>query len=63
MASQTPIQRWNNKIRSLWQYLRGWSCHTIIGEIEKIVEVRPFSAQEIELKSQSNAEIAQIGRE
>src|SRR5438105_10194898 len=28
VAGRTPIQRWNNKIRALRQYLRGWALHT-----------------------------------
>jgi hypothetical protein len=28
VTSQTPIQRWNNKIRATRRYLRGWAWHT-----------------------------------
>jgi len=35
---------------------------TIIDDLEAFVEVMPLTAQEIELKSQSNAEIARLLR-
>src|SRR3954469_12772435 len=73
---QTPILRWNNKMRTLRKFLRGWARHTagilkneklrltsIIDDLEATAEVRPLTAQEIELKSQSNAEIARLLRE
>jgi hypothetical protein len=27
-VGQTPIERWNNKIRSVRKHLRGWKIHT-----------------------------------
>jgi hypothetical protein len=73
---QTPIARWNNKIRAIRKHLGGWARHTtdilkkeklrlssIIDNLEALVEVRPLLPQEIELKSQSNAQIARLLRE
>ena len=64
VVGDTPIQRWNNKIRALRNYLVGWARHTtgllkkekqrlssIIDDLEALAEVRPLSMQEIELKS------------
>ena len=72
----TPIQRWNNKIRALCTYLARWARHTtgflrkekqrlssIINDLEALAEVRPLSVHEIEIKSQSNAQIARLLRE
>ena len=28
VAGRTPIQRWNNRIRNLRTFLRGWARHT-----------------------------------
>jgi mannosylglycoprotein endo-beta-mannosidase len=71
VSGQSPIVRWNNKMRALHKYLSGWARHTtgilkkeklrlssIIDDLEALAEVRPLSMQEIELKSQSNAQIA-----
>jgi hypothetical protein len=68
---QTPIARWNNKIRVIRKHLGGWARHTtgilkkeklrlssIIDNLKALAEVRPLLPQEIELKSQSNAQIA-----
>ena len=76
VAGDTPIQRWNNKIRALRTHLVGWARHTtgllkkekvrlssIIDALEALAEIRLLSAQEIELKSQSNAQIAKLLRE
>jgi hypothetical protein len=76
VAVGSPIQRWNNKLCSLCSHLRGWARHvtrvlkkeklrlsSIIVELEALAEVRPLSRKEIELKSQSNAEIARLLRE
>ena len=73
VAGATPIQRWNNKIRALRNYLVSWAHHTtgllkkekqrpssIIDELEALAECRQLSMQEIELKSQSNALIARF---
>jgi mannosylglycoprotein endo-beta-mannosidase len=73
---QTPIARWNNKIRVIHKHLGGWARHTtgilkkeklrlssIIDNLEALAEVRPLLPQEIELKSQSNAQIARLLRE
>lgn len=69
----TPIQRWNNRIRSLRRFLRRWAKHTagmykieklqlstLIDSLDKIAEVRPLSAVEIEQKSQLNEQIARL---
>ena len=66
-GSGSPIRRWNNKIHNTRTFLRGWARHTagmlkdekvrlsaIIDELDGIAVGRPLSAQEIELKSQSN---------
>jgi hypothetical protein len=63
-VGRTPIERWNNKIRSVRKHLGGWARHTtgilrkeklrllnIIDDLEAIAEVRPLLSQEIELKS------------
>jgi hypothetical protein len=63
-------------MRALRKYLSGWARHTtgilkkeklllssIIDDLEALAEVRPLSVQEIELKSQSNAQIAGLLRE
>jgi hypothetical protein len=76
VSGQSPIVRWNNKMRALRKYLSGWARHTtgilkkeklrlssIIDDLEALAEVRPLSVQEIELKSQSNAQIAGLLRE
>jgi mannosylglycoprotein endo-beta-mannosidase len=60
----------------LRKHLSGWARHvtgilkkeklrlsSIIDDLEALVEVRPLSVQEIELKSQSNAQIAGLLRE
>ena len=60
----TPIQRWNNRIRALRRFLRGWAKHTagiykkeklrlstLIDALDKIAEVGPLSAVEIEQKT------------
>jgi hypothetical protein len=76
VIGQTPIARWNNKIRATRKHLGGWARHTagilkkeklrlssIIDNLEALAEVRPLLPQEIELKSQSNAQIARLLRE
>ena len=72
----TPIQRWNNKIRATRTHLMGWARHTagllkkeklrlvsIIDNLEALAEIRLLSTHEIELKSQSNAQLAGLLRE
>jgi hypothetical protein len=72
----SPIQRWNIKIRALCSHLSGWAHHvtgvlkneksrlsSIIDGLEALAEIGPLSAQEIELKNQSNAKIASLLRE
>ena len=76
MPGVNPIQRWNNKIRATRTHLVGWARHTtgllkkekirlssIIDALEALAEVRVLLALEIELKSQSNAQIAKLLRE
>ena len=76
IGGATPIQRWNNKMRNMRTFLRGWARHTtgmlkkekarlsaIIDELEEIAESQPLSTQDIELKNQSIARIAQLLRE
>ena len=75
-VGRTPIQRWNFKIRAMRQHLSGWAKHTngiykkekqrlstIIDDLDKIAETRILSQQEIELKNQSNEQIARLLRE
>ena len=72
----TPIQRWNNKIRATRTHLMGWARHTagllkkeklrlvsIIDNLEALAKNRLLSTHEIELKSQSNAQLAGLPRE
>jgi mannosylglycoprotein endo-beta-mannosidase len=76
VTGQTPIERWNHKMRALRKHLSGWARHItgilkqekrklslIIDDLEALAEVRPLSVSEIELKSQSNAQIASLLRE
>ena len=76
MEGDTPIRRWINKMRNLRKYLRGWARHTtemlkkenerlcsIIDELDRLAETRLLTAQEIELKNQSNAHVASMPRE
>jgi hypothetical protein len=71
VAGNTPILRWNNKMRAMCKHLSRWAGHvsgilkkekshvsSIIDDLEALAELRPLSPQEIELKSQSNAQIA-----
>ena len=73
VVGDTPIKRWNNKIRALRIYLGGWARHTsgllrkeklrlssIIDALEALAEVRLLSKQEIELKSQSSAHTVKL---
>jgi hypothetical protein len=68
-----PILRWNNKMRAMRRHLSRWARHTagilkkekiclsaIIDELEALAEVRLLSSDEIELKSQLNAQITSI---
>ena len=76
VPGQTPIERWNNKMRALRKHLGGWARHmagllkmeklrlsSIIDELESFSEVRPLSPHELEIKNQCNAEIAGLLRE
>jgi mannosylglycoprotein endo-beta-mannosidase len=76
VMGRSPIERWNNKLQAIHKHLSGWARHVtgilkkekkrisiIIDELEALAEVRPLSTIEIELKSQSNAEIANLLRE
>jgi hypothetical protein len=63
-------------LRAVRKHLLGWTRHvtgifkqekqrlsTIIDELEALAEVHPLSTHKIELKSQSNAQIANLLRE
>jgi response regulator RpfG family c-di-GMP phosphodiesterase len=76
VRGHSPIERWNNKLRVVRKHLSGWARHitsilkkekqrlsAIIDELEALAEVRLLSSHEIELKSQSNARIANLLRE
>jgi hypothetical protein len=71
VAGNTPILRWNTNMCAMRKHLSGWASHvagilkieklrlsSIIDDLEALDEVIPLSAQEIELKSQSNEHIA-----
>jgi hypothetical protein len=62
-SGHTPLERWQNKIRRLRQYLRGWATHTVgtykkekkrllslLENLDKKAETSPLSDQEIHLK-------------
>jgi mannosylglycoprotein endo-beta-mannosidase len=62
-AGRTPLERWQNKIRRLRQYLRGWASHTagtykkekkrllsLLENLDKKAETTTLSEQEIHLK-------------
>jgi hypothetical protein len=76
VSGNTPILRWNNKMRTMRKHLSEWASHTtgilkkeklrlstIIDELEALVEVRLLSSVEIYLKGQVNAQIAALLRE
>jgi hypothetical protein len=76
VVGQSPIQRWNNKLRAIRKYLGGWakyvagklkneknSLSSIIDHLEALAAIRPVPRQEIELKNQSNEQIASHLRE
>ena len=76
VAEPTPIHKWNNKMRALRKFLRGWARHTagilkkeklrlssIIDDLEALAEIRALSDLELEIKSQLNAKLARMLRE
>jgi hypothetical protein len=76
IADESPIVRWNKKMCSVRKHLSSWARYTtcllrkekqrlssIIDDLEACTEVRPLIAHEIELKNQSNADIAKLLRE
>jgi hypothetical protein len=76
VAWNTPIQRWNNKLRSMRRYLGGWArqmaghlkqeklnLSSNIDDLEALAEVRPLTKQENDLKGQYNAKLASLLRE
>ena len=76
VAGLTPIHIWNNKMRALRKFLGGWARHTtgilkkeklhlssLIDDLEALAEIRPLSDIVIEIKSQSNAQLARMLRE
>ena len=75
-VGRTPIQRWNFKIRAARQFLTGWAKYTsgiykkeklrlstIIADLDKIAETRTLSQHEIDIKNQSNEQMARLLRE
>ena len=75
VRGNTPIKRWNNKIRALRKHLRGWARHLaglykkekrrlseIIDHLEAIAEMRLLSEQELDMKNQANEKIATLLR-
>jgi hypothetical protein len=76
VAGNTPIVKWNNKIRALRKHLLGWASHTtgilkkenlrlstITDELEAFAKVIPLSTHVVDLKNQSNAQLAGLLRE
>ena len=76
VVGDSAIQRWNNKMRNLRKFLRGWARHTtgmlkkekerlcsIIDELDKLAESRPLSANESDLKRHSNEQVGRMLRE
>jgi hypothetical protein len=76
VRGNNPMSRWNNKMRATRKHLTGWAAHTagilkkekirlsqVIDDLEALAEVRPLSTQEIDIKNQSNAQIASLLRE
>jgi mannosylglycoprotein endo-beta-mannosidase len=76
IAGSTPIQRWNNKLRSMRRYLGGWArqmagqlkkeklaLSSCIDDLEALAEVHPLTTHEIEIKSQYNAKLVGLLRE
>ena len=76
VVGASAVQRWNNKMRNLRKFLRGWARHTtgmlkkekermcsIIDELDKLAEVRPLSANESDLKQHSNELVGHMLRE
>ena len=62
-SGSTPLERWQNRIRRLKQYLRGWAKHTagiyrkekkrlltLLEDLDKKAEISPLSDREINLK-------------
>jgi hypothetical protein len=69
--ANNPIIRWNKKMRAIHKHLSGWASHTtcilkkkklrlssIIDEIDALTEVRPLTSIELDLKNQSNTQLA-----
>ena len=76
VVGSSPIHIWNNKMHNMRTFLRGWARHTtgilkkekarlsaIIENLDGIAVERALSPQEIELKCQSNVQIARLLRE
>jgi mannosylglycoprotein endo-beta-mannosidase len=74
--ASNPVLRWNKKMRALRKHLSGWASHTagvlkkeklrlsnIIDELEALAKVRPLTSIELDLKIQSNTQIASLLRE
>lgn len=72
----TPLQKWQNKIRRLRQFLRGWAKNMKgaekkekqellrkADELDKRAETQLLSQQEIDLKQCVNDRLAQLLRE
>jgi hypothetical protein len=64
VAGNNPILRWNNKMCVMRKHLSRWATHVsginkkektglsyVIDDLEALADIRPLSAQEIELKS------------
>ncbi|WVZ96321.1 hypothetical protein U9M48_041976 [Paspalum notatum var. saurae] len=75
-SGHTPLERWQAKIRSLRQYLRGWAKHTsrmykkekkaLLDKLERLdkkAEMSPLSSEEINLKHFLNERLVTLLRE
>jgi hypothetical protein len=73
VVGNSPIARWNNKMRAMRKHLSDWDAHisdilkkedarlsSITDYLDALVELKPLSPQKIEIKSQSDAHIADL---
>ena len=62
VVGDSARQQWNNKICIMRKFLRERMC-SIIDELDKIIELRPLSASESDLKRHSNEQVGRMLRE
>jgi hypothetical protein len=76
VEGDTPLERWQSRIRRVRQYLRGWAKNTSghykkqkkdlldkLDDLDKKAEVAPLSNQEIDQKTCLHSKLAQILRD